>query len=199
MHLAWRWRCIFTFENWVPHQLHTSRVKLYVLVKSAENGSSVVYVSGSKGLVFHFSYLSVVVINRLLATDCFIPFMRCFWSLCLDSLWRTYFHFKLWKAREQMLSVVKAVVYCMWMYFEKLWSLLALSRWGLFVLYPTPPLSIILFIDFFLYFRLAWQLVWCIFNSFSPSQQRPSDSFCLGFSLETLLPYRILTTIRNLL
>lgn len=65
MHLAWRWRCIFTFDNWVPDRLCNSHVKLYILVRSGKNAPSVVSWSGSKGLFFHFSCLSVVVINSV--------------------------------------------------------------------------------------------------------------------------------------
>lgn len=35
------------------------------------------------------------------------------------------------ESTEQMLSVVKAVVYCVPIYFEKLWSRLAFSHWVL--------------------------------------------------------------------
>lgn len=163
MHLAWRWRCIFTFKNQVPDWSRTSHVKSYVLVKSSKSGPNVVSGSGSKGLFLHFSYLNIVVINRVLATDCFISFMRCFCSLCLASLWRTYFPFKLWKARDAD-AVVKAAVRCVWMYFEKLWSPLTLSHW--FFFFPTDIFYKYIYKFFFLYFRFAWQLVWCMFNSY---------------------------------
>lgn len=70
-------------------------------------------------------------------------------------------HFKLWKAREQVLSALKAVVIAYECTLENLWLLLASNHWVLFgFVFFSLTFSINLFVHFFsLHFRFAWQQV----------------------------------------